>query len=70
LLIQQLPEATKEFSNVRSGSCRIINSGSGSRLVSGPRHHSAALLFEIDFDWNIFKVFCPDSLLNDGVASV
>jgi hypothetical protein len=58
LLIQQLPEATKEFSNDRLGSCRIINSGSGSRVVSRPRNHSAAVLFEINFGWNIFKVSC------------
>jgi len=57
LVIQQLPGALKEFSSARPISGRITNLGSGSRMVSLPRNHSAADPFEINFGWNIFKVF-------------
>jgi hypothetical protein len=57
LVIQQLPEASQEFSSARLGSRRIANSGSGSRVVSRPLNHSVADLFDINFGCNIFKVF-------------
>jgi hypothetical protein len=70
LLIRQLPEAPKEFASVLPGSRRITNSGSGSRVVLHSRNHCAAVLIQINFSSNIFKVFVLAALALEQMRSV